>query len=56
MRAFFANGTLPPAGTVCQVDESPFPSDMQAEQLDDAARKLRESVGKVAAYVPMLRK
>ena len=25
-RAFFANGTLPAAGTVCQVDESPFPT------------------------------
>ena len=24
LRAYFANGTLPPEGTICQVDESPF--------------------------------
>jgi hypothetical protein len=24
MRAYFADGTLPPAGTVCAVDEYPF--------------------------------
>ncbi|KAM5545960.1 hypothetical protein V8D89_000086 [Ganoderma adspersum] len=41
-RAFFANGTLPAAGTVCQVDESPFP--MASKSTSSNAKNLAASV------------
>ncbi|TBU51516.1 TAP-like protein-domain-containing protein [Dichomitus squalens] len=42
-RAYFANGTLPAAGTVCEVDQSPFPppSDSTAPATAAASAKMR---------------
>ena len=48
MRNFFANGTLPQPGTVCEVDVSPFPGLSAVSELDADARLLHESVKKVA--------
>ncbi|KAI0634191.1 TAP-like protein-domain-containing protein [Trametes polyzona] len=55
VQAYFANGTLPESGTICQVDEMPFPSAANStvlsrrESADD--RKLLESLQHVRKVV-----
>ena len=47
-RAFFADGTLPPEGTVCGVDSSSFPDAAKMAALDAEALEVLESVRAVA--------
>lgn len=37
LRAFFANGTLPPLGAACEVDETPFPDARARARVDALA-------------------
>ncbi|EIW53437.1 uncharacterized protein TRAVEDRAFT_74763 [Trametes versicolor FP-101664 SS1] len=51
LRAFFANGTLPKAGTVCKVDASPFPQLGNMKAYSAEEEEILESVRRAAQVV-----
>lgn len=51
LRAFFANGTLPKEGTVCDVDVSPFPQLGSVKAYSAEEEEILESVRRAAQVV-----